>query len=84
MTVTLLYLRYRRQISANAKYVECVREGDYVYIGKWVSFCLRPRVLLSDDVYSVLPLIVGVHYHPPPDFSLSFVFSLFYLRGKER
>ena len=44
-----------------------MEEGDYVYIDKCVSFCLR-RVLFSKDLYSVFPLIVRVDYHPPPDF----------------
>lgn len=46
-----------------------MEEGDYVYIDKCVSFCLRTRALFSKDVYSDFPLIVGVDYHPPPYFS---------------
>lgn len=61
-----------------------MEEGDYVYIDKCVSFCLKKRLLFSKDVYSVFPLIVRVDNHPPPDFSLSLVFPPFYLRGKER
>lgn len=45
-----------------------MEQGDYVYIDKCVSFCLRTRVLFSKDVYSVFPLILRVDDHTPPDF----------------